>query len=32
MSSEVCDIAAALPGAPPNRPNDLCLGPDGLLY
>jgi gluconolactonase len=29
---ELSDVAVDLPGALPHRPNDLCFGPDGLLY
>ena len=29
---QVSDVATELPGNPPHRPNDLCFGPDGLLY
>lgn len=32
LDGDVRDVALDLPGAPPNRPNDLCFGPDGLLY
>jgi gluconolactonase len=32
LSGELSDVATALPGTPPHRPNDLCFGPDGLLY
>jgi gluconolactonase len=29
---QVSDVATGFPGEPPHRPNDLCFGPDGLLY
>ncbi len=29
---EVTDVAVQLPGKPPHRPDDLCFGPDGLIY
>ena len=32
MDGEVSDLATALPGPAPHRPNDLCFGPDGKLY
>lgn len=32
LEGDVRDVAVDLPGKPPNRPNDLCFGPDGLLY
>jgi gluconolactonase len=32
LDGRVSDVATALPGAAPHRPNDLCFGPDGLLY
>ena len=32
LDGDVSDVASDLPGKPPNRPNDLCFGPDGLLY
>lgn len=32
LDGKVEDVAVDLPGAPPNRPNDLCFGRDGLLY
>jgi gluconolactonase len=32
LDGECRDVATDLPGAPPQRPNDLCFGPDGMLY
>jgi gluconolactonase len=32
LDGDVRDVAVDLPGTPPHRPNDLCFGPDGLLY
>lgn len=32
FDGRVTDVATRLPGKPPHRPNDLCFGPDGLLY
>jgi len=32
LDGHVQDVATALPGKPPHRPNDCCFGPDGLLY
>ena len=32
MDGSVRDVAVNLPGDPPNRPNDICFGPDGHLY
>jgi gluconolactonase len=32
LDGAVSDVAVDLPGAAPCRPNDLCFGPDGLLY
>jgi gluconolactonase len=32
LAGEVSDVATLLPGTLPHRPNDLCFGPDGLLY
>jgi gluconolactonase len=32
LDGTVSDVATKLPGAAPNRPNDCCFGPDGLLY
>ncbi|MGH9195638.1 MAG: SMP-30/gluconolactonase/LRE family protein, partial [Acidimicrobiia bacterium] len=32
LDGEVTDFVSEFPGAEPHRPNDLCFGPDGLLY
>lgn len=32
LDGKLSDVAVDLPGAAPHRPNDLCFGPDGLLY
>src|SRR6185436_3768434 len=32
LDGKVTDVPAKLPGAQPNRPNDCCFGPEGLLY
>jgi gluconolactonase len=32
LDGSVTDVATLLPGTLPHRPNDLCFGPDGLLY
>lgn len=32
LDGSVSDVAVDLPGAPPNRPNDICFGPDGKIY
>jgi gluconolactonase len=32
LDGDVRDVATSLPGTTPHRPNDLCFGPDGLLY
>jgi gluconolactonase len=32
LDGQVSDVAVDLPGPAPHRPNDLCFGPDGLLY
>lgn len=32
LDGDIREVATDLPGVPPNRPNDLCFGPDGRLY
>lgn len=32
LDGAVSDVASEWDGEPPRRPNDLCFGPDGLLY
>jgi gluconolactonase len=32
LSGNVRDVVVKLPGVAPHRPNDLCFGPEGLLY
>jgi len=32
LDGEITDVAVGLPAEIPHRPNDLCFGPDGMLY
>lgn len=32
LDGTVTDLAIDIPGSTPHAPNDLCFGPDGLLY